>query len=275
MIKNNSHKYSVSAMCSVLCIPRSTYYYKEKASDNHQDQKVTKEVCASFVASRSAYGTRRIKADLHTKGYQVSRRKISAIMKSEGLVSVYTKKSYKPTRSKSNEAEIGNKLNREFNNQKPYAVIVSDLTYAKVGTTWQYVCLMLDLHDRKIVGHSAGRRKDAELVKTALSRIQCDLRQVGMFHTDRGKEFDNKQIEEALETFGIERSLSRKGCPYDNAVAEATFKSIKTEFINEYHFKDLEELEWRLAEYIHWYNHHRRHSALGYMSPVAFEQSEK
>ena len=73
-----------------------------------------------------------------------------------------------------------------------------------------------------------------------------------MFHTDRGKEFDNKLISEALETFGIQRSLSMKGCPYDNAMAEATFKVVKTEFANQAHFTSLEQLDLELDDYVHW-----------------------
>ncbi|MGG4038151.1 IS3 family transposase [Heyndrickxia ginsengihumi] len=84
-----------------------------------------------------------------------------------------------------------------------------------------------------------------------------------MFHTDRGKEFDNKLISEALETFGIQRSLSMKGCPYDNTFAEAMFKVFKTEFANGAHFSSLE-----LDDYVHWLNNIRIHGTLGYVTPV-------
>ena len=113
--------------------------------------------------------------------------------------------------------------NVEFEQEKPLAVIVSDLTYVRVGKKWHYVCLFVDLFNREF-GRSAGANKSAELVYQALSSIKGNLNDVQMFHTDRGKEFDKKLISEALETFGIQRSLSMKGCPYDNAVAEATFK---------------------------------------------------
>ena len=93
-----------------------------------------------------------------------------------------------------------------------------------------------------------------------------------MFHTDRGKEFDNKLISEALETFGIQRSLSMKGCPYDNAVAEATFKVFKTEFANGAHFTSLEQLALELDDYVHWFNNIRIHGTLGYLTPVEFKQ---
>ena len=94
-----------------------------------------------------------------------------------------------------------------------------------------------------------------------------------MFHTDKGTEFKNQIIEEILETFNIERSLSHKGCPYDNAVAEATFKIIKTEFIWNERFRDIEELRLKLWDYVNWYNRHRIHSSLGYQTPVQFREN--
>lgn len=106
----------------------------------------------------------------------------------------------------------------------------------------------------------------------AVSSIQANLNNVKMFHTDRGKEFDNKLISEALETFGIQRSLSMKGCPYDNAVAEATFKVFKTEFANGAHFSSLEQLALELDDYVHWFNNIRIHGTLGYLTPVEFKQ---
>ncbi|EUJ35659.1 IS3 family transposase, partial [Brochothrix campestris] len=91
------------------------------------------------------------------------------------------------------------------------------------------------------------------------------------FHTDRGKEFDNRLIDEALETFNIQRSLSMKGCPYDNAVAEATFKVFKTEFANQTHFSNLNQLELELNDYVHWFNNIRIHGTLGYLTPTEFK----
>ena len=89
-----------------------------------------------------------------------------------------------------------------------------------------------------------------------------------VFHTDKGNEFKNKVIDEPLETFNIKRSLSMKGCPYDNAVAEATLKIIKTKFVKHHTFESLEELQYELADYVIWFNNHRIHSSLGYLTPA-------
>ncbi|SIS59496.1 Integrase core domain-containing protein [Salimicrobium flavidum] len=98
------------------------------------------------------------------------------------------------------------------------------------------------------------------------------MRDIHLFHTDRGNEFKNQAIEELLETFDIDRSLSEKGCPYDNAVAEATYKVLKTEFIYGETFETLQELELALFDYVHWYNNIRIHGTLGYLTPAAYRR---
>jgi transposase InsO family protein len=192
-------------------------------------------------------------------------------MKENGLVSKYTVAQFKPHIDKPNESDVKNELNREFDQEEQLAVVVSDLTYVKVEKRWHYICLFVDLYNREIIGFSAGPNKDANLVYQAISTIKADLREIQMFHTDRGNEFKNKLIDDALETFGIKRSLSMKGCPYDNAVAEATFKAIKTEFVKGRYFESLEQLQIELADYVHWFNHIRIHGTLEYLSPIEYK----
>ena len=257
-------------MCRVLNLQRSTYYYEAK--QRPKQDLLTLEVIEIFHASRQNYGTRKIKVELEKQGLQVSRRRIGRIMKEQGLVSTYTIAQFKPHVSTCNESKQNNELNREFKQEEAYHVVVSDLTYVRVEKTWHYVCVFIDLFNREIIGYSAGPNKDALLVYRAISSINIDLHKVNIFHTDRGSEFKNKLIDEALETFNINRSLSMKGCPYDNAVAEATFKIIKTEFVKKRHFDSLETLERELHDYVHWFNHIRIHGTLGYISPIEYKQ---
>ncbi len=265
-------------MCDVLQIPKSTYYYHANLHSQRvfkmEDEEISQEVSRIFKESRNNYGTRKIKKELSRlpKPKHVSRRRIGRLMNELGLVSNYTVAQYKPHKTSCNEALIKNELQRQFEQDKPLAVIVSDLTYVRVGTKWHYVCLFVDLFNREIIGRSAGANKNAELVYQALSSIKGNLNDVQMFHTDRGKEFDNKLITEALETFGIQRSLSMKGCPYDNAVAEAMFKVFKTEFANNAHFSSLEQLAIELDDYVHWFNNIRIHGTLDYLTPIEFKQ---
>lgn len=255
-------------MCNVLQLPRSTYYYEQTPATNPDEQKLEDAIIEIFRDSRNNYGTRKIKVELAKKTLQASRRKIGEIMKKHGLVSNYTVAQYKPHKADVNVSETRNHLQRQFNQEEPYAVVVSDLTYVRVAGRWNYVCLFVDLFNREIIGHSCGARKTADLVYKAVASLSVRLDQIQMFHTDRGKEFDNRLISEALETFGIKRSLSKKGCPYDNAVAEATFKLFKTEFANQRQFHTLEQLTLELNDHVHWFNHHRIHGTLGYLTPV-------
>ena len=218
-------------MCRVLKVNRSTYYYEAKSV--HDESELISDIAEIFENSRHNYGTRKIKRELENQGKQISRRRIGRIMKQGGMVSNYTTAQFKPQKNKCNELKIENVLNRQFQEQEYRKVVVSDLTYVRVGIKWNYVCVLVDLFNREIIGNSAGEHKSAELVKEAFQSVEGNLEEIRLFHTDRGNEFKNQIIEELLETFNIERSLSHKGCPYDNAVAEATFKIIKTEFIME------------------------------------------
>jgi putative transposase len=256
-------------MCKVLQIPRSTYYYEAK--ERTKEDTITSVVIDIFHASRQNYGTRKIKVELKKRGHIVSRRRIGRIMQEQGLVSTYTVAQFKAHAKSCNESEQKNELNREFDQEEEMTVIISDLTYVRVNQKWNYVCVFVDLFNREIVGFSTGPNKDALLVYRAFASIKVDLQKIKLFHTDRGNEFKNKLIDEALETFNIQRSLSMKGCPYDNAVAEATFKIIKTEFVKGQHFDSLEDLTRELHDYVHWFNHIRIHGTLGYLSPIEYK----
>lgn len=258
-------------MCRVLKVNRSTYYYEAKTKQDESE--LTSDIIEIFETSRHNYGTRKIKKKLEEQGKQISRRRIGRIMKQEGLVSNYTTAQFKPQKDTCNESKVKNLLDRKFQEQKYRNVVVSDLTYVRVGLKWNYVCVLVDLFNREIIGYSAGEHKTAELVKQAFQSVEGNLEEIRLFHTDRGNEFKNHMIEEILETFHIERSLSHKGCPYDNAVAEATFKIIKTEFIWNERFHDLEELKLKLWDYVNWYNNHRIHSSLGYQTPVQYREN--
>lgn len=271
MIKANAHKYSVSAMCKVLQVSRSTYYYEAKQKTDESE--LTVAIMDIFKSSRNNYSTRKIKQELTKRDMIVSRRRIGRIMKQEGLVSTYTTAQFHPQKDTCNESTTVNVVNRKFDEQPYRNVVVSDLTYVRVGMNWNYICVLVDLFNREIIGYSAGPHKTADLVKQAFMTVKGSLENINIFHTDRGNEFKNQLIEETLETFDITRSLSHKGCPYDNAVAEATFKIIKTEFVKNQTFMNLDALKLQLADYVNWFNNHRIHSSLGYLTPTEYRRN--
>ena len=127
-------------------------------------------------------------------------------------------------------------------------VIVADLTYIKVGQKWNYLCVLLELSTRKIGGFSVKLHKIAELVMQALSQIKVPLSSNALFHSPGRKEFDNQSLDSCIEVLDFIRSLSNKGCPYNNTVAEAIFKIIKTEFVQNKVFTDIMNLDNELKQ---------------------------
>ena len=226
-------------MCRVLNIPRSLVYYKRKI--RVCNTKLENAVISIFRESKNNYGTRKIKVELKKQDIIASRRKIRQIMKKYRLISNYTVKQYKVHKSKCNEEKIDNVVHRQFNDREDLEIVVSDLTYVNVSGKWHYICLLINLFNREIVGYSAGPNKDAKLVYEAFMNSTINLKKVKIFHTDRGNEFKNKII--------------------------------KTEFAFDRIFESLEQLKLELRSYVLWYNNKRIHSALGYMTPVEYRIS--
>ena len=124
-----------------------------------------------------------------------------------GLVSNYTIKQFKVHKSTCNEEKIANEVNRKFNDREYLEVVISDLTYVRVKDRWCYVCILIDLFNREIIGYSAGTKKNAGLVYDAFLSSCVNLSKIRIFHTDRGCKFKNKIIDELISIFGIRRSL--------------------------------------------------------------------
>ena len=274
MIRANADTYPVSAQCKILGVAKSTYYWMSRhPAGNKPKDPLTDQVVAIFNQNHKRYGAGRIRDKLHVLGINTSRRRIRKIMISEDLVSRYNAKKKYVYRDKPNEADSPNVLDRQFKGYAPRTHIVGDLTFVKVRGENNYVCLLVDLYNREIVGHSVGGRKTAKLVKAAFATLEFPLFDIECLHTDRGSEFANREIDEMLEVFGIGRSLSRKGNPWDNAVIESTNHLIKTEELDWNVFQSTEHLRQVVNDYVWWYNNERLHGTLGNMSPVDFRMA--
>nr|WP_167551328.1 IS3 family transposase [Hugonella massiliensis] len=176
-ITANAGRYPISAKCEILGVPRSTYCsmrgHKEKPK---RPDPLTPEVILAHEANRRAYGARKMKAALERRGFCASRRRIGRIMRENGLVGAYPKTKFKAHAGRPDEAQLPNMVAREFDGRAPRTCIVSDLTYVRVGSKWNYACLLVDLRNRETVGHAASERKDARPVKLAFATVASPRR---------------------------------------------------------------------------------------------------
>lgn len=249
------------------------YYYSPRKSKTNTALK--KEVKDTFEKNKGVYGQKKMYQALRQKGVSIGKETLSKIMKEENLVSKYVRRRKKSSNQSSvNHDPIPNKVGRKFNNRKPLEVVASDLTYVDINQKWHYICLLIDLSHREIIGYAAGKNKDAKLVKSAWLSVSQDIRDICIFHSDRGSEFKNEEIEKILNLGKIERSLSRPGKPVDNAVCESMYDIVKTEFIFEEKFVDLADLRRKLSAWVWWYNNERLHSSLQYQTPVQSRKIE-
>jgi len=249
-----------------LGVPRSSYYYLPVK--HIEDEEIVKAVENSFKESFRTYGTPRIREDLKALGHNVSRLRIGRIMIAKDLVSCYTKKKKPKVKTRVNTSSHPNLVARQFDGRKQHEVVVSDTTYIAISDKWHYLCSMLDLSRRAILSSCVAKSRDTSLVTNSLYNMNIDLREIDVFHTDRGSEFNSKAVDEILDAFKIKRSLSQKGTPIDNAVIESFFKTVKIEFINRHKFTNIESFLEGWNKYVYWYNNKRRHSSLGYQTPL-------
>ena len=264
-------------MCEFLGISRSYYYKLLKLQNtvnnsNAFEEQIVNRIIDIWESSKMMYGSRKISAILQKEGIYLSRFQVLRLMKSLGICSLYNKDTkIKPYKGKSHVTQKGeNLLNQEFDGWKEREVLTSDLTYVKCADKFGYVCFVMDVFNREIVAFDVSLKHDADFVLETLSQI--NISKTCMFHSDRGTEFVNKQIDKLLEENDVKRSLSRTGYPFDNAVSENLFGLFKREWAKE-KYSTLNELRKDVNDFVHNYNNFRIHSKLSYMSPVEYRLS--
>ena len=265
------HGCPVKKLCRVLRVTRSGYYAWLEAQRSPTPRQVRDELNRERIRkvmkdSHWTYGVRRI----HRKLPDLSKRTIWRLMRKYGL-HVRTAGTWHPRTTNSNHSlpVFENLLGQSFHAERPNTVWVSDITYIRVGATFIYLAIVLDLYDRKIVGWALSRSIDAALVVTALrTAIIRRKPPPGLIvHSDRGSQYASLMYRELLGERFL-GSMSRKGDPYDNACAEAFFHTLKTEWLSFERFTDFDEAYTSLYYYIElFYNRVRLHSAIGYVPP--------
>lgn len=270
--------YPIILICDVMRVSRSGYYSwrsREKSSRQLEDEQLIPIVKEAARVSRGAYGTRRIVEELKENGHPCGRYKARRLMKLAGVTTL-RKKKFKVTTDSNHKLPVSpNFLGRKFGVSAPDRVWVSDITYLWTSEGWLYLAVVLDLFQRKVVGWSMSHRITKQLVMNSLrmSIWQRRLESGLIFHSDRGSQYCSHDFLKMLKTHSMTSSMSRKGNCWDNAVAESFFGSLKTERVYFTKYNTREEARRDVVDYIEmFYNSKRRHSYLGYLSPMAFEE---
>ena len=266
---------AVSQACRVLHVSRAGYYAARRRTKNPAICVASVQVKAAFVANQRCYGSRRIVDELQVQGIAMGRYKVRRLMREAGLKPVWKRKFVNTTDSKHDLPVADNLLNRQFNPPQPDQAWTSDITYIRTKTSWLYLAAVMELHSRKIIGWAMSPAMPAELVCRAL-RMSLGQRQPGaglILHSDRGSQYASHEYQTLLKQHGIICSMSRLGNCWDNAVMERFFLNLKVERVWQREYANQMEATKDVTDYIvGFYNCQRRHSALGNLAPIVYEQ---
>lgn len=272
-------QYPICKMCQYLKVSPSAYYHwrkREKSKWEQENELLLQEIIKIHSESKKeTYGVIRLHRELSEFGYNISQYRVRKIMKTNGIRAVVRKKKYRYPKDKKTILPVSdNILDRNFVADKENEKWVSDITYVPTRQGWLYLCIILDLYSRKIVGWSMDSNMKTGLLMSALDmaisarNIHKDL----IFHSDRGSQYRSNEFRDKLKNLEFIQSMSRKGNCWDNACAEAFFKTIKAEVLNGKVFYDVKEAKSCIFDYIEiFYNRKRRHSSIDYMSPEEYE----
>jgi transposase InsO family protein len=280
-IQTEKASYPVRLLCRVLDVSPAGFYAwcgRGPSERERQDATLRVAIRAAHAESRETYGSPRIHVELRTEERPVSRKRVARLMREEGLVPRRKRRFRTTTDSKHGHAVAPNLLAREFTANEPNERWVTDITYVLTREGWLYLAVILDLFSRRVIGWTADGRIDQGLAAEALRQaLNTRNPALGLLHhSDRGVQYAANGYQRVLREHGIVCSMSRKGNCWDNAVAESFFATIKGELVDHEDYLTRDQARASIAEYIEvFYNCRRRHSALGYLSPVDYETAAR
>ena len=266
-------------MCEVLKVSKSGYYawLSRPESERHKvNRRLLSEIRMAHDRSRRTYGSPRVTVELKESGVSCSVNRVARLMSENGICAKRRRKFRATTDSKHSFAVAPNLLNRQFTIDYPNTVWVTDITYIWTSEGWLYLAGVVDLYSRMVVGWSMSNRITQQLTLEALNQAlgrRCPKPGL-LHHSDRGSQYAAGDYQQLLSEHQMTCSMSRKADPWDNAPMESFFGTLKTELIYGEKFSTREDAEMKIFEYIEvFYNRKRRHSSLGYKSPVDFERT--
>ena len=265
-------------LCSLLEVSRSGFYAWKRRGASQRSRANTRlavELRARFARHRGKYGRPRLTADLRSAGFAVNPKRVRRLTLREGLRAQRRRRFVRTTDSRHGFAVAPNVLRQRFEAEAPDRIWLADITYVGTDEGWLYVALVMDLFSRRLVGWAMSETIDGQLTANALAlALGLGLRQPGaqlLHHSDRGVQYCTHDYRRTLVRHGITVSMSRRANCYDNAPMESANGTLKVERVHDQHYATRQEAIDDLTEYIGYYNTERRHSALGYETPVEYE----
>lgn len=267
----------MTRLCALYGVTPAGYYaWRHRAESAHaeQDRTLTQQITRIFRAHYGRYGSPRIWKELQLAGWRVSRRRVERLMREAGLRARVVRVYRSNPRLHRFFDQHPNRLPRGGARRRDQ-VWVGDITYVSVGgRRWQFLAVVLDQCSRRVLAWALAARRDGQLTRRVLDAAlrRRRPRRGGIFHSDRGSEYVATVVRDRLRDLGMQQSSALRG-PEDNPHMESFFHSLKAEALHGEHFATAAALRQAIARYMQYYNHRRRHSALGYRTPVDYERA--
>lgn len=275
-VERHREEYPVNLMCELLHVSRSGYYaWRTRPVSQREmaNQQLLKKIQAAYDANNGRYGSPRIYEEIK-ETIPCSLNRVARLMHRHGIRAKQTKRYKKTTQRNDAHAFVPNRLKQDFTASRPAEKWCGDITYIWTAVGWLYLAVVIDLYSRRIVGWAMNSRMTTQLVKDAFQMAWRQNQSIGKltFHSDRGSQYTSHGFQQLLRQYEVQASMSGTGNCYDNAVAESFFGTLKMELVHHTIYQNREEAMTDIFFYIEgFYNRRRRHSTLGYVSPVDYE----
>ena len=275
-MKAHQADYSITTLCRVLGVSTSGYYAWLKRPPSvraGEAAHLTQRIHQIHQRSRGTYGAPRIHAELAENGIQVGRKRVARLMRAAALQGVSRRKGPRTTRRQPGDQPAPDLVQRNFCAEGPDRLWVADITFVATLAGWLYLAVVVDAWSRRVIGWAMATHMRTELVLEALSMALQQRRPSEVIHhSDHGSQYTSLAFGKRCQEAGLRPSMGSVGDGYDHALCESFFATLECELLDRQVFQNPKEARLGVFEFIEgWYNPHRRHSALGYLSPLQYE----